>query len=171
MEANDRIIICDSSVLINFLKIGRLDLFEAYSCDFFVTDHVRDEITDHYPDQKQLFEASLRSGIMSVISVTDPCELELFAKLGSSGQLGAGECSAIAVASIRGYKIAIEDNQAIKKALSLIPNLEILRTQDLLRGMVLEGVIEIDAVDVILQTWAAKHRFKIKMESIREILR
>lgn len=157
-------------MLINFLKIDRLDLFEAYSSNFLVTDNICDEITDFYPEEKQIFEKALSNGILSLISVTDQRELELFAKLSTSGQLGVGECSAIAVAGIQGFKIAIEDKQAIKKALSIISNLEILRTQDLLRNMVLEGILDINAVDEILLTWAEKYRFKIKLQSISEIL-
>lgn len=68
------------------------------------------------------------------------------------------------------YKLAIEDNQTIKKALSLIPNLAILHTQDLLKGLILEGLLEISEADEILQIWAASHRFKVKFQSIREIL-
>lgn len=165
-----KIVICDSSVLINFLKVDRLDLFAKHSHTFLVTDHVQEEISDHYPEQKRCFQAALAEGILEVLSVTKEDELDIFCTLSKSGQLGSGECSAIAVAVTHGYKLAIEDNQALKRALALFPKLKIMRTQDLLLSMHKEGILHIEDADIMLETWAAKHRFKLKIQSIRQLI-
>ena len=46
------IIVADTSVLINFLKVDRMDLIGAYPRQFLATDHVADEIADAYPEQQ-----------------------------------------------------------------------------------------------------------------------
>ena len=46
------IIVADTSVLINFLKIDRMDLIGRFPQRFLATDHVAAEISDNYPDQQ-----------------------------------------------------------------------------------------------------------------------
>lgn len=46
------IVVADTSVLVNFLRIDRMDLIGAHPASFIVTDHVAIEIADTYPDQQ-----------------------------------------------------------------------------------------------------------------------
>lgn len=161
---------CDTSVLINFLKINRLDLLEKCSYSFFVTDHVQEEITTHYAEQKILLEKGLQQKIFHKANVETSEEFNLFAELSKSGQLGAGECAAIAIASIRGYYLAIDDVQAIKKASSLIQPNFILRTQDLLLQLIQDRLLEVEEADQLIELWAKKHRFKLKIKSFKELV-
>ena len=41
-------IVADTSVLINFLRVDRMDLIARHSHRFLVTDHVAAEVTDFY---------------------------------------------------------------------------------------------------------------------------
>lgn len=161
---------CDTSVLINFLKIDRIDLLKKCSCSFFVTDHVQDEIATHYPDQCTRLEAALGEKVLQKANVETPREFALFAELSKSGQLGSGECAAIAIASHRGYYLAIDDNQAIKKTSELLLPHLILRTQDLILLMIQEHLLEIDEADTLITVWATQHRFKLKIKSFRELI-
>ncbi|HSW85980.1 MAG TPA: hypothetical protein VLG49_00610 [Rhabdochlamydiaceae bacterium] len=161
---------CDASVLINFLKIKRIDLLEKCSHSFFITDHVQDEITTHYPDQRAYLERALHQNILQRANVEASQEFTIFAELGKSGQLGSGECAAIAVASHRQYYLAIDDNQAIKKASGLLSSHFILRTQDIVVVMIQEQLLGIDEADDLIETWAAQHRFKLKIKSFRELV-
>lgn len=45
------IIVADTSVLINFLRIDRMDLIGLFPRRFLATDHVAQEIAESYPDQ------------------------------------------------------------------------------------------------------------------------
>ncbi len=92
------IIVTDASVLMNFLRIDRMDLIADHSHRFVVTDHVAAEISDRYPEQQQQFGKAARRGTVSQTSIASPEELSLFGSLSASGRLGAGECSAIAMA-------------------------------------------------------------------------
>ncbi len=154
--------------MINFLKINRLDLLAQYSHTFWVTEHVHKEITLDYPAQRALFQNAIEN--LAVLKTVEGSEeLELFINLIKSGQLGSGECSSIAVAAHRGYFLAIDDNKAIKKAELLISPTMILRTQDILVGMIKEDLLNVETADQILQNWATFHRFKLKIPTIKNL--
>jgi hypothetical protein len=56
-------VILDTSVLLNFVKIDRLDLLCQHPCyRFVVTNHVRGEVTDEFPEQIALIEEAIQSG-------------------------------------------------------------------------------------------------------------
>lgn len=165
------IIVSDTSVLINFLKINRLDLLDTCSLRVLITDHVREEITNGYPDQLQRFQKGLQQNFLEEISITDPAAIELFVILHAKNKcLGYGECSAIAAAVHYKYLLAIDDKVAIESAFSLAPHLPILRTQDLIVKMIKEKVLTLVEADRILHEWATTHRFKLKISSFNELL-
>jgi predicted nucleic acid-binding protein len=158
----------DSSVLINFLRVNRMDLIERCSLVFFITDHVQEEITNLFSDQKTLLELSLDQKIIQKTNVSSSKEFDIFAELTRSRQLGVGESAAIAVAS-RGWRLAIDDNQAIKKSGSYLHSNSIIRTQDLIILMIEEGVLAIEEADSLIHVWASEHRFKLKIKSFKEL--
>ena len=115
-EGQLAIIVMDSSVLMNFLCIERMDLIAGHSHGFVVTDHVAAEISDQYPKQQGRFSIAIEADVVSQTSITDPEEITLFGLLSASGRLGAGECSAIAMAVHRRHALAIDDRQAMTQA-------------------------------------------------------
>jgi predicted nucleic acid-binding protein len=154
-------IVCDISIIVNFLKINRLDLLDSCSHTFWVSDHVHQEITIDYPAQQQLFLSTLEKSSIQKIAVEDPQELDLFIELMKNGQLGAGECATIAVAFHRGYFLAIDDRQAIKRAELLMTPARILRTQDIVVEMVNENLLSDESAEELLQDLDTYHRFKL----------
>jgi hypothetical protein len=85
--------------------------------------------------------------------------------------LGAGECSAIAVAIRRRYPIAIDDNRAVKRAIREVgAKLEVVRTADVMVRLIRAGVLDIATADRIKDDWELHHRFKIKADSFRDLL-
>jgi predicted nucleic acid-binding protein len=165
------IVVADTSVLINFLRIDRMDLIGRHPQRFLATDHVGAEITSSYPEQQERYQSAVASGLLDTCSVVDPEEVALFLKLGPGQQLGAGECSAIAVAIRRRYPIAIDDNRAIKRAIREVgAKLEVVRTTDLMVSLIRAGILDVAAADRIKDDWAQYHRFKIKADSFQELL-
>jgi predicted nucleic acid-binding protein len=150
-------IICDTSIIVNFLKINRLDLLGCSSHTFWVSNHVHQEIKIDYPEEQQLFQSALEQLWIKKIVVKDPQELDLFIKLMKNRQLGAGECAAIAVAVCRGYFLAIDDGHAIKKAAVLMTLDRILRTQDIVVELIDENLL---SDDQLLLNWPAYLCFK-----------
>ncbi len=169
-EHQPAIIVTDASVLINFLRIDRTDLLAGHSHAFLATDHVAAEITDRYPDQQQRFAAAVAAGAISETRVTTPEEIRLFGSLFAAGRLGAGECSAIALAIHRRYILAIDDRLATTHARRADTTLRILATQSLVVSMIRQGLLDIAEADRIKQEWAARHRFRLKLTSFRDLM-
>lgn len=163
--------ILDTSVLLNFIVIDRLDLLGAHpTYRFVVTEHVRAEITDHYPDQQTILEEGLRSAVLEEIRVDGEEELKLFAKLIGDGRLGAGESSAIAAACVRGVPVAVDDGRARRRAKSHWPGIVLLGTQSLMVDLVRAGEIDVAAADVIKELWQNEHRFRLPFESFADVI-
>ena len=162
------VVVTDASVLVNFLRIDRMDLIAGHSHEFTVTDHVADEVSDRYPDQQQRFASAVEAGALSRQRVTSPAEVALFGTLSASGRLGAGECSAIAVAVHRRHILAIDDRRATIQARRADRTLRVLTTRDLMVSMIGEGLLDIVEADSIKDEWAARHRFRLRLESFRD---
>lgn len=161
--------ILDTSVLLNFLKVDRLDLITQHlKYRFSVTDHVRAEITQHYPGQLATLEAARHAGELNEIQVTDPTELQTFGKLHALKRLGAGECSAIAVAANRRLPLAIDDKRARKEARAFSSKVVLLNTEGLMISLIHEGVMDVAAADLIMLAWEQKHRFKLGFGSFAD---
>src|ERR1043166_6636787 len=126
LNANKKILITDTSVLINFLNIDRLDLLLAFPGQFLITEHVVDEITMDFSNQKSRLNLATNNNQLEIITVDNEQELNLYNALIKEGRLGSGECSAIACAICRKYSLAMEDNHACKQAIKLENSIEIL---------------------------------------------
>lgn len=162
------IVITDTSVLINFLALDRVGLLSRLSSvHFVVTEHVRAEITEHFPEQLRRLNAAFETGVIEEISVTDIVEVALFADLTSKG-LGLGECSAIAVAVNRKLTIAIDDKRALKKVARLGYNLKVLGTEQLVVQLIAESVLTIVEADQMKGDWEQNYRFKLSIVSFSE---
>jgi predicted nucleic acid-binding protein len=168
------IVVADTSVLVNFLRINRMDLIGAHPATFIATDHVAGEISDTYPEQQARYAAALHAAQITEQRIDDPAELEIFLRLAAKGRLGAGERAAIAVALNRGCALAIDDSRAIRRALqeaALGENaLSTLRTQDIVVELIRKGVVSVEAADAIHVDWATNHRFKLKIVSFQDLL-
>jgi predicted nucleic acid-binding protein len=160
--------VLETSVLVNFLKIDRAVLLARHpSYEFIITDHVRAEITQHYPDQLARLETALQSGSLQEIRVTDPAELNAFAQLTSTG-LGIGECSAISVAANRQIPLAIDDKVAVKRARRFRASIAIENTESLMVSLIRAGVLDLSAADAIKQDWERNHRFRLPFSSFSD---
>ena len=98
--------VLDTSVLINFLAIDQADLLADHpDYRFLITDHVRVEVTEFYPEQFDRLQKLLRQHAFEQIRVDTPEELEIFSRLIAGRRLGAGESAAVAAAIHRGHEI------------------------------------------------------------------
>lgn len=169
-NADKKILITDTSVLINFLNINRLDLLISFPGKFLITGHVVDEITLDFPDQQNRLNSAIANGELEVITVDSEQELQLYNELIKERRLGAGECSAIACAINRKFSLAMEDSRACKQTVKLEPSIEILRTQDIMVRLIIDGFITVDEADLIKINWQDNYRFALKFKSFTEII-
>lgn len=165
------VFVTDTSVLVNFLRIGRADLLGALSCRFVVTDHAAGEISEFYPEQLERYQAALANACIESHAVTDTEALRIFADLTSTGRLGVGECATIAHAIVSGAAVAIDDRQAIKAARRIAHHLAIVGTVDIMKQMILEDLLTIAEADAIKAEWETRHRFRILAASFAELVR
>lgn len=164
------IVVTDTSVLVNFLAVDRMDLIASHPCRFVVTEHVIGEIQEHYQERYERFVSAMSDGTLSTLVVSSPDELETFGRLSLMGRLGLGECSAIAAAVHQGYALAIDDKRAAKLARQTSSNLRIVGTPELMVEMIRAGLISIEEADCLKEEWAREHRFVIKTTSFSEML-
>lgn len=162
------VVITDTSVLINFLVVDQAALLAQLPDHYFVvTEHVRAEITDHFPEQLQRLKTAFADRILDEIRVTDLQELKLFAQLTATG-LGIGECSAIAVAAHRKLALAIDDRHAVKKIMNSGHNLTIYSTESIVVLLIQHSVLTVPEADAIKQDWQENHRFRLTFASFGE---
>ena len=165
-----RILVLDTSVLVNFLAVDRMDLLARYPARCLITDHVRGEILEHYSERFQRFQAALALQILSEQRVDRPDELVCFAALSKVNRLGLGECSAIALATQRRYELAIDDRRARNEALSRYPDLVVHRTEDIIISLLRANALPLEEADTLKETWANEHSFRLKISSFQELL-
>jgi predicted nucleic acid-binding protein len=171
MEIHDReIAVSDTSVLINFLAVDRVDLL-VREYQVLITNHVRREVTNHYPDELVRLEQALSAGKVTEIVVASKEELETFANLiGSPKRLGVGECAAIAAAVHRTVPIAIDDRVAIRHLQDRYPACRVETTQSLMVKLIRKGAVSIALADHLKSEWENKFRFRLKVSSFADLL-
>ena len=164
-------VITDTSTLVNFLRIGRVDLLAGLtSYRFVVTNHVRTEVTAFYPAQLANFEFALMAGHVVEITLDTPAELDVFGEL-KTLRLGDGECASIAAALSRGTPLVIDDVRARKKALEREPSLRLLDTVGLMVEAIQAGLLTVPEADAIKADWEKNHRFiKKHFSSFAELI-
>lgn len=151
-------VVLDTSVLVNFLAIDRVDLLAGLSSHrFAITPHVRGEVT--YPDQAARLNAAILSGQLLELPTGGLSELATFAQLTST--LGIGESAAIAAAQHRTLAIALEDRTARRTAESLVGKHNILGTVELMVLALQAGLLTVADADAIKADWEANHRFAL----------
>jgi hypothetical protein len=170
MTGPTAILVTDTSVLVNYLRIDRMDLIGRLSIRFLVTDHAAGEILGDYPEQVDRFRRAVTANIVEVCRVADDDALELFARLTSTARLGVGESASIAYALSIGAALAIDDRRAAKEAKRIDGRIVILGTADIMCQLIREGLLTLAEADAILVDWATNHRFKLKVQSFAEIL-
>lgn len=159
-------VVLDASVLINFLRVDRMDLIGNLPLRFAITEHVSAEVSEHYAEQRSRLEAALTACALEQHAVRDPAALSFFRRLMDTGRLGAGESAAIAYAAVNGFALAIDDRRAAREAHRLIPGLAVVGTADLIVVAIQAGLITVPEADAIKDDWTAKHRFRLSEASV-----
>lgn len=163
------LVVADASVLINFLRAGRLDLLrhhEGYR--IVVTEHVRTEV--RYPDQAAELAEAITAGDIEETQVTDPVELEVFAEL--HAVLGRGESASIAVAANRGWVIAMDEvGRARREVYERVGSGRLINTPGLILSCVRNGATTVAEADGIKKRLESQGQsFALAFESFGDLL-
>jgi predicted nucleic acid-binding protein len=168
------LLIADTSVLVNFLRVDRMTLIGKHEPRCIITQHVVDEVTELYPEQQARLQAAIADGHLAIVQVSADAEIDIFGRLQQTGRLGVGESSAIAVAFHRGYPMAIDDRPAIRLAEAAAVEegiaLTVLKTPDIIVRLIRAGHLSVEQADVLLVSWRTQHRFHLKIGSFAGLL-
>ena len=159
-------IVLDTSVLLNFVKIGRIELLGRLGTSVVLLDQVLDEV--RRPEQRKAVEDAVAVGTLGLQSVRNPTEVALFAELQTGGRLGAGECAVLAVALTRGWIAGLQDRRAQVEGKRRGKNLDSCQTEDLVLKLIQTGYLTLKEADRYLADWAAQHHFRSRLTSFRE---
>lgn len=171
MASSPRVVlVTDTSVLINFLRLDRMELFHDASIRFLVTEHAEKEVAEIYPEQRARYEFALQTRYIERCTVTDVEALELFSQLLNTARLGAGESATIAYALSTGAGLAIDDRRASNEARRMSSTLRIMTTADLVVTFIREGLLSVDQADAMKFDWAENHRFRLKIVTFADLL-
>ena len=161
-------IVLDASVLLNFVKIDRIELLGQLGTSVVLLDQVLDEV--RRPEQRKAVEDAVKAGVLDLQSVRDPVEVALFANLRADGRLGAGECAVLAVALNRSWVAGLQDRRARVEGQRRRKDLALCQTEDLVLELIQSGHLTLEEADGFLVEWAAKHRFKSRLTSFRDLM-
>jgi len=128
--ATTTVVITDANVLINFVHIGQVALLgDLPAYRFQLPTEVLNELTDG--DQRAQIEAAIAARQLELMVIEALDALTLFGDL--RDLMGRGEAACLAVAATTGCYLASDEKKRFRrKAIELIGEARIVRTEDLL---------------------------------------
>jgi predicted nucleic acid-binding protein len=162
------LVVADSSFLINFLVLDRMDLLGGLpQFRFHVVNHVTAEI--RYENQRVRLQAAVGLGIVTEIEVTDPDEVLLYDELRRF--LGDGESASLAVAVGRGWAIAADEKGRFRRELfARLGEDHLLNTLGVLVTAVKAGVIAVEEAEA-LRVQLRANRFEMDSTPFADLLK
>lgn len=162
-----KIVIVDSSVLINFLLLEHLDWLEQLpGHEFHVSEHVIAEVTQ--PPQAALLKRSIDAGRIRVATITETAEMTLYVEL--RARLGDGESASLAIAASRGWKIASDERGRFRREADarLGPD-RVIGTMELFVAAIRAELMTVDEAD-IAKNRLGQNRFHMSVETFRKLV-
>lgn len=139
------VVITDTNVLINFMHIDQVALLgELLAYRFGLPAEVLQELTEVH--QRASIDAAIAAGHIDLLVIETMDALALFAEL--RDLMGCGEAACLAVAATTGCHLASDEKRRFRrKAIELIGEERILRTEDLLLEAIRCGHITVAQAD------------------------
>lgn len=161
----DRLVL-DTSVLLNFLKIERLDLLTGLRSELHIVEEVKAEIV--YAAQAILLLESLEKGEVRVHQMSDIALIRSAVYLRDTLGLGLGEAFSFAAAHALQAVLALDDERAIKRGKERFPDVKIIKTPDLIINAIRQKLLDVVEADAIKENWATHHRYILNFKSFSE---
>ena len=161
------LVVADSSFLINFLVVDRMDILcRLPQFRFHVVNHVRAEI--RYQSQRARLQAATEGGAVTEIEITDLAEILLYDEFRKF--LGDGEAASLGVAVSRRWVIAADEKGRFRRELfSRLGEDYLLDTLGALIIAIREGVIPVAEAET-LRARLREHRFDMDPTPFDELL-
>jgi predicted nucleic acid-binding protein len=162
------LVVADSSFLINFLVLDRMDILGALAqFRLHVPNHVRVEI--RYDDQRARLQAAVEGGIVTEMEITEPSEILMYAEFRQF--LGDGESASLAVAVSRRWVIAADEKGRFRRELfGRLGENYLLDTAGALVTAIKAGVITVEQAEA-LRRQLRSNRFEMDPRPFNELLK
>lgn len=143
-----RTVAVDTTVLINLIQAGRLDILAALrGWEFVAPDQAVEEVSRQ--NQRAALERSLEAGHLRRESSTEPREIAAYAELRL--RMGKGEAACLAIAASRGWTLASDDRgRAFRRLVrERIGEHRLIDTSEIVRIAREQGVVSSEEADRI----------------------
>lgn len=160
------VVITDTNVLINFIRINQFNLLSQLpGYRFKLPIEVLNEFTDVC--QREKVEAAIAAGQIDLVEIVSIDALKLFGELREL--MGRGEAACLAFAAASNHYLASDEKKRFRrKAIELIGETKILRTEDLLLNAIRCSLLSIEEADVF-KVVLAENRYIMPFGSFSEI--
>ena len=158
----------DASVLLNFLKIDRLDLISGGWKELHIVEEVQAEVRD--PLQAGRLQRAIERGVVQVYRVIDLNDIRTATDLYDRLGLGRGESFSFVAAKALGSAQAIDDRKAVKRASAVVTGVVAVTTVDVMIRALRMGLLSIEEADAIKEDWSASHHFMLKVATFGDLL-
>lgn len=157
----------DACILINLLRVHRLDLLGAMPPYVFcVPPEALNEVT--YPEQQAELKEALDRGWIQETRLEAIAELQVFTQ--ANEQLGSGESACLALAEIRGWILGTDDSKGAKwKRVISAPGIKVLNTPGILLLAIRQGILTVQQADEI-KTTLEGNRFRMGFASFQDLM-
>lgn len=162
------LVVADSSFLINFLVLDRMDVLGGLQeFRFHVVNHVSAEI--RYEAQRARLRAALEGGLVAEIEITEPGEILLYDEFRRF--LGDGESAALAVAVTRRWVIAGDEKGRFRREVfDRLGEDYLLNTLGTLLTAIRASLITVDEAEA-LRAELRENRFEMDPRPFDELLK
>jgi predicted nucleic acid-binding protein len=166
-EDTIRIVIADTSVLINLAHTGHLGLLGGTpGYRFFVTDEVLAEVQD--PSQKAMVDGAIADGVIDTTMIQTVEELAAYSDL--TIILGSGESACLAVAQSRGWYLACDERRVfLREARARIGEHRLVNTPGLYILWIRSGILTVAEADAAKAAQESR-RFRMTFGSFQELV-
>jgi len=148
------IALADIPLVEAFLAIDRMDILATHPAGIAVTGHLAAEIGDW--EYKARYRAALRVGQLNEVQITEAREVETFVRLGDSC-LSPNERSAVTLALHRGYRLALDHNNALAKALASasarLSDIRLYHPREVIRDLVRSRTLDVEDGNRMTALW------------------
>lgn len=154
-----RVLVADACVLINLLKLDRLDLFTSSGLRPTTTRLVLSEVTE--PSQEKALEGAVSSGSIEAVDSDSDQAVEVYLDLVDGG-LGKGEASCLALCSITAETVLAcdERGRCFRRAVARLGlDRRLVSTRDLINLAVKKETLSPEEADTLLADLRTRHRF------------
>lgn len=162
------LIVADTSFLVNFLHLNRMDLLGDLGLyAFHVPNHVIAEVK--YDEQRTRLNAAIDGGILTELEITDQVEIALYADLRRF--LGDGESACLSVAVTRRWAVAADEKGRLRREIvARLGETYLLNTPGALVAALRAGILSVSEAEDIRRE-LARRRFVMKVPPFGDLLR